>query len=49
LKIEAGFFNAFNHPHFGSPNGTFGTGSFGTITSDQLPPREIQLGAKLSF
>jgi hypothetical protein len=49
LKIEAGFFNAFNHPHFGSPNGTFGTGEFGTITSDQLPPREIQLGAKLSF
>jgi hypothetical protein len=49
LKIEAGFFNAWNHPHFGSPNSTFGTGSFGTITYDQLPPREIQLGAKLSF
>ncbi len=49
LKIEASFFNVWNHPHFGSPNNSFGTGNFGTITSDRLPPREIQLGAKLSF
>lgn len=49
LKVEADFFNVWNHPHFGSPNNTFGTGNFGSITSDSLPPREIQLGAKLSF
>jgi hypothetical protein len=49
LRIEAAFFNAWNNPHFGSPNSTFGAGGFGTITSDRLPPREIQLGAKLAF
>lgn len=49
LKFEAGFFNVWNNHHFSSPNSTFGTASFGTITGDRLPPREIQLGAKLSF
>ncbi len=48
LRIEADFFNVLNNPHFGTPDTQFGTPGFGTITSDQLPPRIIQLGAKLS-
>lgn len=49
LRIEADFFNLFNHPHFSNPNNTFGNSNFGTISSDRLPPRLIQLGAKFSF
>lgn len=49
LRIEADFFNLFNNPHFSNPNNTFGNSNFGTISSDRLPPRLIQLGAKFSF
>ncbi len=49
LRIEAGFFNVWNDHHFSAPNSTYGVANFGTITSDRLPPREIQLGAKLTF
>ena len=49
LRIEADFFNFFNNPHFSNPNNTVGNSNFGTISSDRLPPRLIQLGAKFSF
>jgi hypothetical protein len=49
LRIEASFFNIFNEAHFGNPNTTQGNSNFGTISSDRLPPRIIQLGAKFSF
>ena len=49
LRFEASFFNIFNQAHFSAPNTTLGTGGFGTITSDQLPPRIIQFGLKLTF
>ncbi|HZQ56218.1 MAG TPA: TonB-dependent receptor [Bryobacteraceae bacterium] len=49
LRIEADFFNVFNNAHFNNPNSTFGNSNFGTISSDRLPPRLIQLGAKFSF
>ncbi len=49
LRFEADFFNLFNTAHFGNPNTTFGNPGFGTIGGDRLPPRIIQLGAKLSF
>ena len=49
LRFEADFFNTFNNPHFSNPNTTFGNSNFGTISSDRLPPRLIQLGAKFSF
>ena len=49
LRVEGDFFNVANDPHFGLPDQTYGTPGFGTITSDALPPRIIQLGAKLSF
>ena len=49
LRIEADFFNIFNQAHFSNPNTTLGNSNFGTISSDRLPPRLIQLGAKVSF
>ncbi len=49
LRLEADFFNLFNHPHFSNPNTTLGNSGFGTISSDRLPPRVIQIGAKFSF
>jgi hypothetical protein len=49
LRIEASFFNIFNAAHFSNPNTTFGNAGFGSISSDRLAPRQIQLGAKFSF
>ncbi len=49
LRIEADFFNLFNNPHFSNPNSTVGNSNFGTISSDRLPPRLIQIGAKVVF
>ena len=49
LRIEGDFFNIFNQAHFSNPNTTFGASNFGTISSDRLPPRLIQLGAKFTF
>ncbi len=49
LRLEADFFNVFNQAHFAAPNTTLGTDSFGVISSDRLPPRVIQLGAKFVF
>jgi hypothetical protein len=49
LRLEADFFNLANAAHFSNPNTTFGNAGFGTIGGDRLPPRIIQLGAKLLF
>ncbi len=49
LRLEADFFNLANSAHFSNPNTTLGNSNFGTISSDRLPPRLIQLGAKFSF
>jgi hypothetical protein len=46
LRVEA--FNLLNTPPLANPNGQFGTGAFGTITSAG-DPRVLQLAAKLSF
>jgi Carboxypeptidase regulatory-like domain len=48
LQFRAEFFNVFNHPNFGLPNVTFGTTSFGTISS-ALDPRDTQFALKLNF
>ncbi len=47
LRFE--FFNAFNEPNFSNPAVTFGTASFGTISSTSIYNREIQFGGKLQF
>jgi len=48
FQLRGESFNLFNHTNFGSPNGTFGTSSFGIINS-AAAPRYIQLGMKFMF
>ena len=47
-QLRGEFFNGFNHPNFGSPGTTFGTATFGVISS-AADPRIIQIGLKLLF
>ena len=46
LRVEG--FNILNQPRFGQPNGTFGSATFGQITSAE-DGRVIQLGLKYTF
>ena len=46
LRVEA--FNVTNTPHFGNPNGSFGTAAFGTITT-AFDPRVFEFVAKVRF
>jgi hypothetical protein len=53
LRVDA--FDLFNHPNYGQPGRTFGSSSFGTITSTRFPTgdsgssRQLQLALKLQF
>ena len=49
LLFRSEFFNAFNSPQFGKPGSTFGTGTFGRITSTALANRQIQFALKYMF
>jgi len=49
IEFRAEAFNLTNTPHFNNPGTTFGTSTFGMITSAANDSRAIQLGAKLSF
>jgi hypothetical protein len=48
IQFRGEFFNAFNHPSFNNPGSTFGTPSFGVISSAD-PGRIIQVALKYNF
>ena len=48
LEFRGEFFNAFNHTNLGLPGDTFGSSSFGVISS-AASAREVQLGARVVF
>ncbi|HUK17405.1 MAG TPA: TonB-dependent receptor [Bryobacteraceae bacterium] len=51
LQVRGEFFNVANHPNYGNPGASFGTATFGTITSlaGNANMRQVQLGAKILF
>jgi len=53
LEFRAEFFNLFNHPQFDMPEILFDSAGFATVRSANKfgngPPRQIQLGLRLSF
>jgi hypothetical protein len=50
-ELRADAFNAFNHPNFGQPNGSFGSATFGQVTgmSGSYAPRLVRFGLRLLF
>jgi Carboxypeptidase regulatory-like domain len=48
FELRGDFFNAFNHTNLGLPGTTFGSSSFGVISSAG-PARQIELGARIFF
>jgi len=49
LQFRAEFFNIFNHTNFGAPATSFGSPSFGTISSIVGTARDIQFGLRFDF
>ena len=48
LQFRGETFNTFNHANLDAVGGTFGSGTFGQVTSAR-DPRTMQLGLKLEF
>jgi hypothetical protein len=49
LMFRTEFFNLFNRPQLGQPEGRLGRATFGTITSTSADPRILQFSLKLAF
>ena len=50
-ELRADAFNAFNHPAFANPNGSFGAATFGQVTgmAGAYSPRTVRFGARVMF
>jgi hypothetical protein len=48
FQLRGEFFNATNHTNLGLPNTTFGSPTFGQVTSSG-PPRQMELSMRLTF
>jgi hypothetical protein len=48
-SFRAEFFNAFNIQNYGPPNALIGQAGAGQVTSNVLPPREMQFGLHLEY
>jgi len=49
IEFRTEFFNIFNRPQFGPPNGTFGGATFGAVSNTINNPRLVQFGLKFAF
>jgi hypothetical protein len=49
IQFRTEFFNLFNRPQFGPPNASFGSNTFGVVSSTVNNPRLIQFGMKFGF
>ncbi len=49
IELRGEFFNLFNRPQFGPPNTSFGSNTFGVVSSTVNNPRLIQVGMKFAF
>jgi hypothetical protein len=49
LSFRAEAFNVFNIQNYGAPDSTLGDPTVGRISSNVLPPRELQLGLHLQY
>jgi hypothetical protein len=49
LQIRGEFFNFTNTPRFAPPNTSFGSNSFGMVTSTLGSPRHTQVGVRFEF
>ena len=49
VSLRFDFFNVFNIQNYGTPDTLIGDPAAGRITSNVLPPRQVQLGLHLSF
>jgi hypothetical protein len=47
LEVDA--FNMLNHTLFSNPNGTYGSGAFGTISGASNKPRSFELAGHFTF
>jgi hypothetical protein len=49
LQIRTEFFNFYNHPSWGAPSSQLGSPSYNIVSSQSVPPRQLQFGIKYLF